>query len=105
MRRWMIAGNWKMHNTIEESKALAGPLPRHKRRNGRRRGCRPCFHGLSAVADAIKGSKVGLAAQNVYFEDKGAYTGEVAPGHAQGCGLSVRDYRPFRAEKIFRRDG
>jgi triosephosphate isomerase (TIM) len=92
MRQWMIAGNWKMHNTIEESKALAKAIADGtKDVTGGDVVVAPVFTALSAVADAIKGSKVGLAAQNVYFEDKGAYTGEIAPAMLKdvGCQYAI----------------
>ena len=80
MRPWMVAGNWKMHNTVNEAVTLALSV---------KQGCEgvkggtvvvaPVFTALAAVSEAIKGSQVKLAAQNVFYEEKGAYTGEVAP--------------------------
>ena len=87
MRRWMLAGNWKMNNMLAESTALARAIVE---------GCgsleagdvvlAPVFTALSAVHGVIKGSKVSLAAQNVYHEEKGAYTGEVAPAMVKDAG-------------------
>ncbi len=87
MRRWMLAGNWKMHNTIGESTALAAAIV--KGTANVKDGdivVAPVFTALAAVHDVIKGSKVGLAAQNIFYEDKGAYTGEVAPGMLKDAG-------------------
>ncbi len=87
MRRWMLAGNWKMHNTIGESTALAAAIV--KGTGDVKDGdivVAPVFTALAAVRDVIKGSKVALAAQNMYYEDKGAYTGEVAPGMLKDAG-------------------
>lgn len=87
MRRWMLAGNWKMHNTIGESTALAAAIV--KGTTDVKDGdivVAPVFTALAAVRDVIKGSKVALAAQNMYYEDKGAYTGEVAPGMLKDAG-------------------
>ncbi len=77
----MIAGNWKMHNTIKDSVALASAI---KEEAGGFKGgtvvVAPVFTSLAAVAAVLKGSPVKVAAQNLFYEEKGAYTGEVAPG-------------------------
>jgi triosephosphate isomerase (TIM) len=77
----MVAGNWKMHNTLREGVDLALAIKQGS--DGVRGGTvivAPVFTALAAVSDVIKGSHVKLAAQNVFYEEKGAYTGEVAPG-------------------------
>jgi triosephosphate isomerase (TIM) len=87
MRRWMLAGNWKMHNTVGESTALAQSIMEGSK--GVADGdivIAPVFTALSKVGDVIKGSQVALSAQNVYFEDKGAYTGEIAPAMLKDAG-------------------
>ncbi len=81
MRPWMVAGNWKMQNTVKESVALASSIKEGSQ--GVKGGTivvAPVFTALASVSDAIKGSHVKLAAQNLFYEDKGAYTGEIAPG-------------------------
>ena len=80
MRKWIVAGNWKMHNTIIESVALAYAIKEGT--TGLKNGevvVAPPFTALRSVGDAIKGSAVTLAAQNMYYEDRGAFTGEVSP--------------------------
>ena len=80
MRKWIVAGNWKMHNTISESVALAYAIKEGT--TGLKNGevvVAPPFTALRSVGEAIKGSAVTLAAQNMYYEDKGAFTGEVSP--------------------------
>jgi triosephosphate isomerase len=81
MRRWMLAGNWKMHNTIGDSVALARAILGGISEGGAKGDIvvAPVFTALAAVRDVIAGSTVHLAAQNVFFEDKGAYTGEISP--------------------------
>jgi len=80
MRVPMIAGNWKMNTTVCEAIKLVSEM---------RRGldqiahvdkviCPP-FISLAAVRELIKGSSIKLGAQNIYFEEKGAYTGEISP--------------------------
>ncbi|HAH97488.1 MAG TPA: triose-phosphate isomerase [Firmicutes bacterium] len=86
-RRCLIAGNWKMHKTISDSVTLARAIS-----GGMADGVEvdmvicPPFTALSAVADVIKGTPVGLGAQNVHWEEKGAYTGEIAPVMLQDAG-------------------
>lgn len=80
MRKWIVAGNWKMHNTISESVALAYAIKEGT--TGLKNGevvVAPPFTALRSVGEAIKSSAVTLAAQNMYYEDKGAFTGEVSP--------------------------
>jgi len=80
MRVPMIAGNWKMNTTVNEAVKLVGEMrplldPIY---NVEKVVCPP-FVSLTAVKDTLKGSSVKLGAQNMYFEEKGAYTGEVSP--------------------------
>jgi triosephosphate isomerase (TIM) len=80
MRPWMVAGNWKMHNTVKEAVTLA--LAVKQGSEGVKGGTvviAPVFTALASVSEAVRGSHVKLAAQNVFYEEKGAYTGEVAP--------------------------
>ncbi len=80
MRVPMIAGNWKMNTTLSEAtelvKAMRAGLDEIE---GVEKVICPPFISLAAVKELIKGSSIGLGAQNLYFEDKGAYTGEVSP--------------------------
>lgn len=80
MRTWMVAGNWKMHNTISESIALASAIKEGA--SGLKNGeivLAPPFTALHSVGQIVKNSCVTLAAQNMYCEDKGAFTGEISP--------------------------
>ena len=80
MREWIVAGNWKMHNTIAESIALAKTIKEGTAtiKNGEV-VLAPPFTALLSVGETIKGSNVQLSAQNMFYEDKGAFTGEVSP--------------------------
>jgi triosephosphate isomerase len=88
MRRPLIAGNWKMHLTPSEGAALATTL---RQRIGMRSDVEillcPAFVALQAVAEAIRGSELKLGAQNVFWRDVGAFTGQVSPPMlaAVGC--------------------
>jgi triosephosphate isomerase len=76
----MIAGNWKMNTGIDEAvKLVKAMLPEINKLQGVEKVVCPPFVSLAAVKEVIKGSSVRLGAQNVFYEEKGAYTGEVAP--------------------------
>jgi len=80
MRRWMVAGNWKMNTTIGEAVSLSKSV--REGTEGIEGGevvLAPPFTALQSVYEAIKGSQVLLASQNMFYEDKGAYTGEISP--------------------------
>jgi len=89
MREWIVAGNWKMYNTIAESIALATAIKEGTTtvKNGEV-VLAPPFTDLFSVGETIKGSNVSLAAQNMFYEDKGAFTGEIAPGMLKDIGCS-----------------
>lgn len=78
-----IAGNWKMHKTVEETRRLVAEL--RQRLADLRVGAvdvavAPPHTALAAAREAIGDDEhVALAAQNMHFEEKGAFTGEVAP--------------------------
>jgi triosephosphate isomerase len=80
MRMPMIAGNWKMNTTVNDAiklvKSMLGGLDKVR---GIEKVICPPFVSLAAVRDLIKGSSVKLGAQNVFYEEKGAFTGEISP--------------------------
>ena len=80
MRKPIIAGNWKMNKTAGEARELVTAL------KGKVADVTdveivvgPTFTALMAVAEVIKGSNIKLAAQNMYWEESGAFTGEISP--------------------------
>jgi triosephosphate isomerase len=76
----MIAGNWKMNTTVGEAvKLVRSMLTGLDRINGVDRVVCPPFTSLAAVKELLKGSSVQLGAQNIFYEEKGAYTGEISP--------------------------
>src|SRR3989338_838989 len=76
----LIAANWKMNKTVAESVSAADELKKlaGKEKNADILVC-PAFTSLSAVAKELKGSNIKLGAQNMHFEDSGAYTGDISP--------------------------
>src|ERR1700690_3864112 len=78
-RRPIIAGNWKMNKTTVEARDLAARLvPLVSGVLDRDIVLAPPFTALLAVADTIKGTNLVLSAQNLFWEDKGAFTGEIS---------------------------
>ena len=79
MRTPVIAGNWKMNTTVGEAVALVRAMRAEldKVSNVEKVLCPP-FVSLAPVGELIKGSSIKLGAQNLYFAEKGAYTGEVS---------------------------
>lgn len=87
LRKAIIAGNWKMHNTIEEAVKLVEELkPLVEGAHCEVVVC-PTFVCLSEVKKTIIGSNIKLGAQNIYFEEKGAFTGEISPGMLKALGV------------------
>ncbi len=83
----IIAGNWKMNNTIKEGKALVEELiPLVKNPPCRVVVC-PTATALSEIAKAVKGTNIHVGAQNVHWEAKGAYTGEISTGMLNEIGV------------------
>jgi len=80
MRIPMIAGNWKMNTTVAEAVALVKEMrPELDRIDNVDKVICPPFVSLAALRELLEGSSVKLGAQNLYFEEKGAYTGEISP--------------------------
>lgn len=80
MRKYVIAGNWKMNNDLRESEKLIVELKnllQNEKPNCDVIVCPP-FTSLSEAAKLLKGSQIKLGAQNMHFEDSGAFTGEVS---------------------------
>ena len=91
MRTPYIAGNWKMNLTPSEGARYAGELAEAVRKAGV--SCRvmiaPSFVALPAVAEAVKGSGITVAAQNMANHLSGAYTGEVSPEMLKDIGINT----------------
>ena len=86
-RRPLIAGNWKMYKTQGEAAETAKQLVRYIGTfTDIDMMIAPTFIALSAVFAAIKNSPVALGAQNLYWEDEGAYTGEISAPMLKSAG-------------------
>lgn len=85
MRTAIIAGNWKMNTTVTEARKLVEQMvSRLDRVPAVEKVLCPPFVSLTAVAELIKSTSIKLGAQNMYFEDKGAFTGEISPSMLAG---------------------
>ncbi|MCC5910296.1 MAG: triose-phosphate isomerase [Clostridiaceae bacterium] len=78
MRLPIIAGNWKMNNTIEDAVKLANELKEEANKTDVKVVICCPFTVLADVRKAVEGSKIKLGAQNMHWEDNGAYTGEIS---------------------------
>jgi triosephosphate isomerase (TIM) len=90
MRTPVIAGNWKMHKTMGEARSFAQAI---KSGVGVASHCQvvlaPPFTALSAVASELGSTQIMLAAQNVYWELKGAFTGEISVSMLEDVGCRM----------------
>ena len=78
-RQKFVCGNWKLHRTVAESTSLAKELAAGLAGDDRVQvAVAPVFTSLPAVAQALAGSPIQLAAQDVHWENQGAFTGEVS---------------------------
>ena len=81
MRRPILAGNWKMNLSIAESVDFVRRIRRGLNDiKGVDRVICPPFTALAPMKDLLSATEIGLGAQNMHWEEKGAYTGEIAPG-------------------------
>ena len=88
MRNRVIAGNWKMNNDLKESEKLIVELKnllQNEKLNCDVIVCPP-FTSLSEVSKLLKGSVIKLGAQNMHFEENGAFTGEVSASMLKSVG-------------------
>ena len=86
-RRKIIAGNWKMNMTPKQAVALIETLkPLVASDEADVVFCVPAIDIIPAL-EAVKGSNIAIGAENMYFEEKGAYTGEIAPNMLTEVGV------------------
>jgi triosephosphate isomerase len=88
LRRPIIAGNWKMHKTPSEAVKLVEELIPLVKDAKAEVVVIPPFVDLTEVARVIKGTNILLGAQNMFWEEKGAYTGEISPVMLKEIGVT-----------------
>ena len=86
MRKKFIAGNWKMYTDLAAAKALAGAVAKGVDDDAVTVAVCPPFPWLLPVGEVIRGTNVGLGAQNCHYASEGAYTGDVSPAMLLECG-------------------
>lgn len=85
MRRPIIAGNWKMNTSVGEAKELASKIKvAVEKIKGVEKVVCPPFISITSVVEILKGSTLLVGAQNIFYEEKGAFTGEVSPSMLAG---------------------
>ncbi len=99
MRKPIVAGNWKMNKTIAETRDLVFTLSAKLRSiEGVEKVLCPPFLSLMAASALLEGSGIGLGAQNMHWEEKGAFTGEVSPAMVKElCGYVILGHSERRA--------
>ena len=99
MRLPLIAGNWKLNKTATEAyKLVAEMMPGLRNIKGVEKLLCPPFTALMAVSRLIKDTDIRLGAQNMYWEEKGAYTGEISPAMlAEFCQYVILGHSERRA--------
>ena len=84
MRKPMVAGNWKMNKTVADAVILINEiLPELKAQTAVDRVVCPPFTALYSVSALLKGSGIGCGAQDLFWEAKGAFTGENRSGYGR----------------------
>jgi len=87
MRKPIIAGNWKMHKTINEALELVNQIKNEVSETDIEVVVCCPFTMLREVKNALKGSNLKLGAQNMHFEDEGAFTGEISANMLKDIGV------------------
>jgi len=89
MRKKIIAGNWKMYKTTAEAVAFAREFKDLLSASGTENEAALCapYTQLAALKEELSGSGIGLGAQNMHFEDEGAFTGEISAAMLNEIGI------------------
>ena len=89
MRKQIVAGNWKMNNDYVDSEILVSKLIGQYKHSNTEVIIAPPFTNLLASINALKGSSIKVAAQNMHFAESGAYTGEVSAAMLKSIGVET----------------
>ena len=87
MRKKIIAGNWKMNNDVGQSSELIAALLQKLPQTKAEVIIAPSFVNLALAVEKTKGSPIVVAAQNMHFAEKGAFTGEVSASMLEAIGV------------------
>jgi triosephosphate isomerase len=99
MRKPFVAGNWKMNKNVDQARQLVAEMVTDLNAvKGVEKVICPPFTSLLSIAAMLKGTEIGLGAQNLHWEASGAYTGEVSPAMvAEFCGYVIIGHSERRA--------
>jgi triosephosphate isomerase len=101
-RKSLIAGNWKMHTTAVEASRLAADVANQCANfNDREVLLAPPFTVLGEVSKAVADTDIIVASQNICWEEKGAYTGEISPVMIKDCGAAAAIIGHSERRQIF----
>jgi len=112
MRKKIVAGNWKMNNDLDQTKALINNILNKQLDKEVVVVVAPAFTNLYPASGLLQGSSVKLAAQNMYHIESGAYTGEVSAAMLRSVGTQMvilghserrayfKENSPMLAEKV-----
>ena len=89
MRKQIVAGNWKMNNDYVDSEILVSKLLGQHKHSNTEVIIAPPFTNLLASINALKGSSIKVAAQNMHFAESGAYTGEISAAMLKSIGVET----------------
>ena len=89
MRKQIVAGNWKMNNDYVDSEILVSKLLGQHKHSNIEVIIAPPFTNLLASINALKGSSIKVAAQNMHFAESGAYTGEISAAMLKSIGVNT----------------
>ncbi len=97
-----MAGNWKMHKTAEEASLLAQQVAAVTQKTADRDVLlAPPFTALGAVSEAVQGTNIIVAGQNVCWEEQGAFTGEISPAMLRDMGATAAIVGHSERRQIF----
>jgi len=99
----IIGGNWKMHKTVQESRMFLDELLKNIKDMQDKVDIVviPAFTAINAAFNVVKGKRINIGAQNMYFEDKGAFTGEISADMLLDAGATYVLLGHSERRKIF----
>lgn len=89
MRKQIVAGNWKMNKDYVDSEILVAKLLSQHKHSNTEVIIAPPFTNLLSSINALKGSSIEVAAQNMHFAESGAYTGEISAAMLKSIGVET----------------